>query len=189
MDGPEERARSPLKLGAQVTAVAVVLGLLGLLIWKVVHQNPSKIPQQVAKGKKPVAPAFDLPRLDTPGTLSLASLKGKVVVLNFWASWCAPCRDEVPTLERAWHRYRDRGLVVLGIDQQDLTSDARAFAKRYHMTYPLVRDGPGHVVSQYGLTGVPETFFVNRHGKVVGHVAAAISASQLDEGIKEAMQS
>jgi cytochrome c biogenesis protein CcmG, thiol:disulfide interchange protein DsbE len=184
----DERARSPLRTGAEVAAVAAVLGLLALLIWKVAHQEHSKIPQQVAKGSQPVAPAFSLERLDRPGTLSLASFKGKAVVLNFWASWCGPCRDEVPSLERAWNRYRARGLVVLGVDQQDLTSDARAFARKYHMTYPIVRDGPGHVVSSYGLTGVPETFFVDRRGRVVGHVAAAISDDQLNEGIKKAMQ-
>ncbi len=188
MAGSDERARSPLRTGAEIAAVAAVLGLLALLIWKVVHQEHSQIPQQVAKGKHPVAPGFDLPRLDRPGKLSLASLKGKAVVMNFWASWCGPCRDEVPVLERAWVKYRSRGLVVLGIDQQDLTSDARAFARKYHITYPIVRDGPGHVVAQYGLTGVPETFFVNRRGQLVGHVAAAISEAQLNEGIKKAMQ-
>ncbi|MBA3717879.1 MAG: TlpA family protein disulfide reductase, partial [Actinobacteria bacterium] len=126
-----------LRLGAQLAALAVVLGLLGLLVWKIVNQEKSTIPQQVAQNKHPVAPAFELPRLDRPGTMSLASLKGKAVVLNFWASWCAPCRDESGDLERAWDRYRGQGVVVLGVDQQDLSSDARAFAKKYGMTYPL----------------------------------------------------
>jgi cytochrome c biogenesis protein CcmG/thiol:disulfide interchange protein DsbE len=178
-----------LKLGAQVAAVVAVLGLLGLLIWKITNQTTSSIPKQVASGKHPVAPGFTLQRINGPGSLSLASLRGKAVVLNFWASWCGPCRDEAPTLERAWIRYRSRGLVVLGVDQQDLTSDARAFAKKNHVTYPLVRDGPGHVVAQYGLTAVPETFFINRHGKLVGHVASAIGARALDSGIRQALRS
>lgn len=178
---------SPLKLAAQAVAVAVVLGLLALLVWKVVHQQHSDIPQQVAEGKRPRAPGFDLPRLDGPGTLSLASLKGKAVVLNFWASWCAPCRDEAPLLERAWKQHRGDGVVVLGIDQQDLTGDARAFAEKHGLTYPLVRDGPGKIVAEYGLTGVPETFFVNRQGKLVGkHIEGALSETQLAEGIREA---
>jgi len=179
-----------LKLGAQVVALGVVLGLLGLLVWKIVNQEKSTIPQQVAENKHPRAPAFDLPRLDSSGNLSLASLKGKAVVLNFWASWCAPCRDEAATLERAWGRYRRHGVVVLGVDQQDLSSDARAFAKKHGMTYPLVRDGPGHVVAKYGLTGVPETFFVNRRGKIVGkHIEGRVSERELAEGIQAAMRS
>jgi cytochrome c biogenesis protein CcmG, thiol:disulfide interchange protein DsbE len=186
---PQASARSPLKRGAELVALAAVLGLLGLLIWKVVNQEHSKIPQQVSKGQHPVAPDFELPRLDGPGTLALASLRGKAVVLNFWASWCGPCRDEVPALERAWKRYRQRGLVMLGIDQQDLASDARSFARKYGITYPIVKDIRGRVVARYGLTGVPETFFINRRGRVVAHVALQINAVQLDEGIEKALQS
>ena len=173
-----------LKLGAQIVALAVVVGLLGLLVWKIVNQD-----QKQARKNGP-APEFTLPRLDRSGDLSLASLKGKAVVLNFWASWCAPCRDEVPVLERAWDRYRRHGVVVLGVDQQDLSSDARAFARKYGMSYPIVRDGPGHVVAKYGLTGVPETFFVGRNGKLVGpHVEGRISKRELAEGIDAAMKS
>ena len=185
----EAPGRSPLKRGAELVALAAVLGLLGLLIWKVVNQEHSKIPQQVAKGEHPPAPDFELPRLDGTGSVSLASLRGKAVVLNFWASWCGPCRDEVPTLERAWKRYRSRGLVMLGIDQQDLASDARTFASKYGMTYPIVKDRRGRVVARYGLTGVPETFFIDRRGRVVDHVPLQINAVQLDEGIEKALTS
>jgi len=172
-----------LKLGAQVAALVVVVGLLGLLVWKLVNQD-----QKQAHKNEP-APNFTLPRLHGNGELSLASLKGKAVVLNFWASWCGPCRDEVPVLERAWDRYRKHGVVVLGIDQQDVTGDARAFAKKYGVTYPLVRDGPGKVVATYGLTGVPETFFVGRSGKLVEHVAGQVNAEQVAQGIEAAMRS
>ena len=173
-----------LKLGAQLVALGVVLGLLGLLVWKIVNQDKKE-----ARRNHP-APAFSLPRLDKPGNLSLASLKGKAVVLNFWASWCAPCRDEAPTLERAWDRYRGQGVVVVGVDQQDVSSDARAFARKHGMTYPLVRDGPGHVVAKYGLTGVPETFFVGRSGKIVGkHIEGRVTERELADGIRTAMRS
>jgi cytochrome c biogenesis protein CcmG, thiol:disulfide interchange protein DsbE len=173
-----------LKIGAQVVALGVVLGLLGLLVWKITNQD-----QKQARKNAP-APKFTLPRLDRPGDLSLASLKGKAVVLNFWASWCAPCRDEAPVLERAWDRYRRHGVVVIGVDQQDLSSDARAFARKYGMTYPLVHDGPGEVVAKYGLTGVPETFFVGRSGKLVGeHISGRVSHRELIQGIETAMQS
>ena len=173
-----------LKMGAQIAALVVVVGLLGLLVWKIVNQDQAQV------RKNAPAPHFTLPRLDQPGELSLASLRGKAVVLNFWASWCAPCRDEVPVLEKAWDRYRHRGVVVVGVDQQDLSSDALRFAKKYGMTYPLVRDGPGHVVAKYGLTGVPETFFVGRSGKVVGkHIEGRVSEQELAEGIRTAMRS
>jgi cytochrome c biogenesis protein CcmG, thiol:disulfide interchange protein DsbE len=189
MSESEPRGRSPLRLGAEVLSVALVAGLLALLIWKIVHQEHSSIPQQVAKGKRPQAPAFTLDRIDRSGSVSLASLRGKAVVLNFWASWCAPCRDEAHTLQSAWLHYRNRGVVVLGIDQQDLTSDARSFAERHHMTYPLVRDGRGHVVAKYGLTGVPETFFVDRRGRLVDHIAGAVNKDQLATGIHTALTS
>ena len=172
-----------LKLGAQIAALGVVIGLLGLLIWKIVNQDKTQ-----AQLNEP-APAFTLPRLHGNGDLSLASLKGKAVVLNFWASWCAPCRDEAPALEQAWDRYRRHGVVVLGVDQQDVSTDARRFARKYGMTYPLVRDGRGHVVAKYGLTGVPETFFIGRNGKLVKHTAGRVDEQELAEGIRAAMKS
>jgi cytochrome c biogenesis protein CcmG, thiol:disulfide interchange protein DsbE len=190
MGSSEERARSPLRMGAQIVAVAAVLGLLGLLAWKVVNQGHSKIPQQVAKNKHPAAPDFTLDRIGRPGELSLASFKGKAVILNFWASWCGPCRDEVPRLEAAWKRLHSKGLVVLGIDYDDLSGDARSFMRRYGMTYPAVHDGRKKTVAAYGVTGVPETYFVNRQGKLVGeHVLGAVSKTQLAEGIRKAMKS
>jgi len=173
----------PVKLGAQIAALVVVVGLLGLLVWKIVNQDQKQARLNHA------APAFTLPRLHGDGDLSLASLRGKAVVLNFWASWCAPCRDEVPALEKAWDKYRRRGVVVLGVDQQDVSSDARKFAKKYGMTYPLVRDGPGHVVAKYGLTGVPETFFIGRDGKLVKHTAGRVDEQELADGIQSAMSS
>jgi cytochrome c biogenesis protein CcmG/thiol:disulfide interchange protein DsbE len=177
-----------VRLAAQLVAVAAVLGLLGLLVWKVVNQEKSTVPQEVAAGKRPAAPHFELPRLDRPGRLSLSSLRGKAVVVNFWASWCAPCRDEVPRLDAAWKRWRSRGLVVLGIDYDDLRGDAQKFMRKYGMTYPAVHDGRKKTVAAYGVTGVPETYFVNRRGRIVGeHVLGEVSRTELAEGIEEAM--
>jgi cytochrome c biogenesis protein CcmG/thiol:disulfide interchange protein DsbE len=176
-----------VKHGLQAVTVAVVLGLLGLLIWKVAHQDKGV---KLGGGKTPPAPQFALSRLDAPGKLKLASLRGKVVVLNFWASWCAPCKAEAPRLEAAWRRYRGDGVVVVGVDAQDFSGDAKRFARRYELTYPIVHDGPGDVLPKYGVTGFPETYFVDRRGRLVGdRVAGEISAETLAAGIRRALES
>ena len=176
-----------LKLGLQVLSVATVGALLGLLIWKVAHQNKGV---KLGNGRRPAAPHFDLTRLDRPGKLSLASLRGKVVVLNFWASWCDPCKTESPRLEAAWQRFRAQGVVVVGVDAQDFSGDARSFMRRYGMTYPNVHDGPGNVLPKYGVTGFPETYFVARNGRLVGErVEGEISQARLAAGIRRALQS
>ncbi|MGH3104346.1 MAG: TlpA disulfide reductase family protein [Gaiellaceae bacterium] len=178
-----------VSLGAQVFAVGIVAALLALLVWKVVTDERSDVPAQLAAGKSPLAPGFALPRLDREGEeLSLASLRGKAVVVNFWASWCAPCKEEAPVLERAWQRYRDRGLVVLGIDAQDFDGDAKAFARKNGMTYPIVRDGPGETVADYGVAAFPETFFVDRRGRLVGErIAGRLEEDELEENIELAL--
>ena len=178
-----------LKIGLQALSVAVVAGLLALLVWKVVHQGKGAA-GELAEGKTPPAPHFDLARIDTSGKLSLASLRGKVVVLNFWASWCAPCKSEAPRLEAAWKRYRSQGVVVVGVDAQDFTGDARRFIRKHGLTYPNVHDGPGNVLPKYGVTGFPETYFVDRRGRLVGErVEGEISSERLVSGIKQALES
>jgi cytochrome c biogenesis protein CcmG/thiol:disulfide interchange protein DsbE len=178
-----------LKRSLQLATVAVVACLLGLLIWKVVHQTEGAA-AELSEGRSPPAPAFELDRLDRTGTLSLASLRGKVVVLNFWASWCAPCKTEAPRLEAAWRKWRSSGVVVVGVDAQDFSSDARRFIRRYGLTYPNVHDGPGDVLPAYGVTGFPETYFVSRSGRLVGErVQGEISEERLTAGIQLALRS
>ena len=153
---------------AQLAALIGVAALLGLLIWKVAFGRTTGAADELAEGKLVHAPAFTLDRLDREGQLSVADLKGKAVVVNFWASWCVPCRDEAPVLQTTYERYRDQGLVVLGVDVNDFRQDARRFMKRYGLTYPLVYDGKGSTVGKWGVRGFPETFFVDRTGKLVG---------------------
>ena len=152
----------------QVIALAGVAALLGLLVWKVAFDREGGVATDLGKGKLVLAPEFTLDRLDKPGRLSMSDLRGKAVVVNFWASWCLPCRDEAPVLQQTYERYRGDGLVVLGIDFTDFKGDARAFMRRFGLTFPVVFDGKGSTGGKWGLKGVPETFFVDRSGRVVG---------------------
>ena len=115
------------------------------------------------------APEFSAPRLDGTGTLGLADLRGKPVVLNFWASWCAPCVDEAPMLRRAHRDYGDR-VEFVGIDIRDDRQDAQKFVSEYGLEYPQVRDEDLSIYEDYGLTGQPETFFIDAGGTIVDHV-------------------
>jgi cytochrome c biogenesis protein CcmG, thiol:disulfide interchange protein DsbE len=172
---------SRLKLGAQALAVALVVGLFTLLIWKVAQGSH----KEAATGKG--APDFTLSRLDRPGQLQLSSLRGKVVVLNFWASWCDPCEKEAPALQAASKGWGGH-VVVLGVDVNDFRGDARGFMRKYGLTYPVVHDNRNVTSPKYGLTGLPETFFLDRRGRVVSHVPGEVRAAELRRGVEEALR-
>jgi cytochrome c biogenesis protein CcmG, thiol:disulfide interchange protein DsbE len=167
-----------------VAAIAIVAALVALLGYGVAQNEPdNSIDSAVAAGRRPAAPALDLPRLDGAGRTSLASLKGKVVVLNFWASWCPPCRGEAPVLER-WHRrIAPQNGTVLGVDVLDVDSDARAFAKRYGLTYPSVRDGDGDSRRSFGVNGQPETIVVDRRGRIAATFRGPVTDAALQRVI------
>jgi cytochrome c biogenesis protein CcmG/thiol:disulfide interchange protein DsbE len=177
------------KLVAQALAVAGVAALLGLLVWRVAHQAGGGVAQKVAHGQHPTAPDFALRRLDGRGRLALRSLRGRAVVLNFWQSTCPPCVSEAPAFERAWQRFRGDGVVFVGLDFWDLDSDARRFVRRHGITYPQVYDGPGTTLQPYGVTGAPETFFVDRRGRVVAHALGQLSERQLARRLQEVLRS
>ena len=167
------------RLSAQVLAVAAVAALLVLLVWKVAHGS----------GRTDQPKNFTLPRLDRPGTLQLASLYGKVVVLNFWASWCIPCKQEAPAVEKIWQRYRSKGVVVVGVNTADASEDARAFMRRYGLTYPVVRSTGRSLWGPYGLSGVPETRVINRRGKYTAEqFYGPVSSSELERSIDQALR-
>ena len=157
-----------LKVTAQLLALAGVAGLLALLVWKLAHQ-------QHAPPVGSVAPAFTLRRLDGTGKVSLASYRGKPVVLNFWASWCQPCKGEAAVLEHDWTRYRSRGVEFVGVDYHDLAPDARRFVSAHTLTFPMLEDGSGRVTGSYGISQVPETYVLNRQGRIVAHLAGPIT--------------
>lgn len=152
----------------RIVLLGSLLAVLGLLFFVSVRSSrPESISVALARGLTPEAPGFLLPRLDGNGTVALDSLRGKVLVINFWASWCTPCRAEAPALEAAWQHYRDQGVVVIGINVQDLVPEALRFVRETKTTYPMIRDKDNTVYRAYGLTGLPETFFVDRSGKIV----------------------
>ena len=176
-----------LRLGGQVAAVALVAALLGLLGWKLA-QGESEVTAALQRGGTPAAPDFTLEQLDGSGDLSLASLRGNTVVLNFWASWCGPCKEETPLLQKGFERWRGKDVVFVGIDVKDFRGDAKDFLARYGVTYTNVYDGKGSTVGRYGVTGFPETYFVDAAGNVRYRIAGPVEdAEELDAGIERAL--
>ena len=160
-----------------LAALLVATGLVALLAYGVFVNQPKRgIDAALAAGKRPAAPEISLPPLGGTRPVSLRSWRGKVVVLNYWASWCPPCRDESPLLERWQKRIAPRGGTVLGVDALDVASDARAFMRHYSLSYPMLRDGDGHSQQRFGITGYPETFVIDRRGRV-----AAVRRGTVDD--------
>lgn len=177
-------------MGRRVAVLGGLILFLGLIAFVTLRSNrPAALAVALARGETPQAPEFTLPRLDAEGMLTLTSLQGKVVVLNFWASWCIPCKDEAPAIEATWQRYKDRGVVFVGVNVQDLTPKALKFLKDTHATYPNVRSGDNAVYRAYGLTGVPETFFVNRDGRIVKKFPGVVTdPAQWAAAVEEALR-
>jgi cytochrome c biogenesis protein CcmG, thiol:disulfide interchange protein DsbE len=155
-------------------AVLAVLAVLGLLAFGLLSKGSSGI----ALGE--AAPTSPLPRLEGAGDASLADYRGRWVLVNFWASWCIPCREEAPALERFQRRHGDADFTVLGIDSRDLSGDGRAFVRRFGLSYPQLRDGDGAAAGDFGTTGVPENFLVDPAGKVRLLVRGPVSEEYLN---------
>jgi cytochrome c biogenesis protein CcmG, thiol:disulfide interchange protein DsbE len=160
-----------------IAVICAVLALVALLAYGLAANEPNReVEGALAQGTREPAPALELPRLSGNGTQSLEDYRGRVVVLNFWASWCKPCREESPLLDR-WHeRMKRRDGTVLGVDTLDLTTDARDFINEYELSYPMLRDGEGETRESFGIVGFPETFVIDRRGRI-----AAVRRGPVDD--------
>lgn len=168
-----------------VIAALVIVGFLGLLIWGMLNKEPITGLSGITMVNRP-APDFTLTTFE--GTaISLEDLRGKPVVINFWASWCPPCRIEAPLIERTWREYKNRGLIFLGVNIQDRKEDALNYIREFDITYPNGPDPTGEISIDYGVSGLPVTFFVSSKGEIVRRWVGAIEKSVLISSIEEIM--
>jgi cytochrome c biogenesis protein CcmG, thiol:disulfide interchange protein DsbE len=155
-----------------------VLAVIGLLGYGLLNKS--------AKALEPgeTVPPTALPKLDGHGAGSVADYRGRWVLVNVWASWCVPCRDESPALERFYRAHRGQRFTILGVDSNDLSDDALSFVRRYGVTYPQLRDGNGDFSQgELGTTGVPESFLVGPDGKLALHRLGPVTPAYLDSNV------
>jgi thiol-disulfide isomerase/thioredoxin len=187
----------------RVLGVLTVTGFVGLLVYGVTARSPDRtIDSALAEQRTARAPGFELGVLadGRAGPLSpvwsraaadrrvdLKELRGTPVVVNFWASWCDPCQVEAPVLERGWRAAQPRGVLFVGLNQQDVREDARAFMRHFRHDFPSIRDPTSATAHRWGVTGIPETFFISRDGQVVGHVIGTVTSGQLAAGVSAAL--
>lgn len=194
--GSDETPFAPSVFRARVipaVAIVMVVGLLGVLAYALFAPEESRLAPQgrinsggaLVLEDRRAAPDFEAPTF-TGETLRLSSMRGKIVVLNFWASWCPPCREETPLLQAAQDNLGD-DVVLIGIDVWDAEGDARDFLKQYGVTYAVGRDASGQIAIDYGLSGVPETFIIDAEGRIVARMPGAVrTLEQLREMVAEA---
>ncbi|HEY64624.1 MAG TPA: TlpA family protein disulfide reductase [Caldilineae bacterium] len=156
---------------------SLILALLALMGWGIVRTAAGPVDSGMA-------PDFTLTTFQGE-TVTLSELRGKVVVINFWASWCPPCREEAPYLERTWRAYRDKGVVFIGVDYADTEKKALAYIEEFDITYPNGPDIGTKISQAYRIRGVPETFFVDKRGRLRGVHIGPLKPPQLEQKIEE----
>jgi cytochrome c biogenesis protein CcmG, thiol:disulfide interchange protein DsbE len=160
-----------------VIAVLLAVAVVAFLVFGLISKGNARI----AVGEKAPSPA--LPKLGEPGDGSLKEYRGKWVLVNFWASWCVPCRDEAPALAKFQKEHAGRDFTVVGIDTQDISDDGLKFAKEFGLTYPLLHDGNGDNGHEFGTTGVPENFLLEPNGRLAWDIAGPVDAKILEEHV------
>lgn len=178
---PPQRRRNPVRRGLLIVG-PIVIGALGLLFALRVEQGALPADSPLV-GRE--APAFDLPGL-TDGRVRLRDFAGDFVIINFWASWCVPCREEAPVLEEFAQRNADAGVSVIGIVWSDDPSSARAFREEFGLTFPQATDPTGVTALDYGVRGVPETYVVSPAGVVMAKLIGAVRPGVLDDLLDDA---
>ena len=181
-EGPE-RSNGRRLLVAGVVLIPVLA--LTLLLASGLGGDPRRLPREHVSER---APTFSFPRLGDGGTIDLRSLRGQVVVLNFWASWCQACREEHPALLAAWERYRERGVVLVGLESEDTEEAALAYTREMGGDWPLVTDLRSRTAIAYGVFGVPETFVIAPEGTITAKHVGAVTYEWLVKEIDAAVR-
>lgn len=161
----------------QTIAFTLVLALLALLTMGLVKVNNG--PRE-----RGMAPDISLTGYDGQ-TVKLSELRGQVVIINFWASWCPPCREEAAYLEQTWRKYKDQGVVFIGVDWVDTKKEALAYIQEFDITYVNGPDTGTHIADAYRIKGVPETFYVAKNGELRGVHIGPLQSPELDQKIDE----
>jgi cytochrome c biogenesis protein CcmG/thiol:disulfide interchange protein DsbE len=190
VDGPESSdavdVEAPRRRRWRTLALVLLpLAAFALLLAASLGRDPRALPSELVGDR---APTFALANLDGSGTVDMADLGGQVVVVNFWASWCLECRDEHPALDAAWNRYRERGVVFVGVLFEDDAESGLAFADEFGTDWPLVQDAGSRTAIEYGVFGVPETFVVAADGTVVAKRVGPVDYTWLTDRIEEALR-
>jgi cytochrome c biogenesis protein CcmG/thiol:disulfide interchange protein DsbE len=168
----------------------VVAGLLALLAFGVAHNGPSNaLASQISRGKQPAAPNANM-RLAVLGSsrkTTLSALRGKIVMVNVFAGWCDTCQAEAGLLRHAQQLLSQHGGEVVGVTYDDSTGDAQGYMRKYGLSYPVLLDPAGNFTSAYGVNGVPETFIIDRSGRVIAADAAEMTKGWMDRTLSRVL--